>query len=206
MKIANSLGGCFPLVLMCLIQLAAALEKDAKISTEIFKCQSKSVVVSDVLVVSEEMVRDENGSPTGYIKRGTITIYVVEERLEVAKDDLLEIVSTLEGKNDWKYTPEEDPNDGVVGVFNRPSEFVIREGASWWLLQISGDVARVLELDMVTERKGAEIATIRGGGKQIASSDPQVRAGFDGLIHGVNQPKREGIDHPNAEMEVDEEE
>ena len=149
---------------------------------EIFKCEVKSVSISNINVSPTQALFDEKGKPSYFVRRGSSDLIIASEKINLENGDSKKIAELMGKRVSWKAKPRK-PTDGViVGLAEDSVDALIFLENKWWLLRIYSNNIGMIEVELIFEKKSVKVATMKMGEKPIISDDQEIINAFSRLI------------------------
>ena len=149
---------------------------------EYYKCNICKAFISNINISPTQQLYDDKGNPQYFIKRGSTELYIGHEKINPAAVDSKKTKELIKNHSKWK-TAEKKSTDGViVGLAQESTIMLIFSDKKWWILYINSDDIGIAEAEIILDKNGMKVVTLKMGVQPSVSDDPDIINAFSVII------------------------
>lgn len=143
----------------------------------ILDCNQQHTTIQNIRIIPVPPLYNENGSSVEFLDTGMVDMYVSENSFKVKESELKNLVEKLDDFDNWKKQSLKPDNFPIIGLEDRPSCLVFFYKKKWILLQMCNTYLAFFDVDLILDKKGIKIFTLKSR-KSIGLSEDEKIVNF----------------------------
>jgi hypothetical protein len=137
----------------------------------IYKCESKTVIITNIDQVSSESIVDQDNVTVSGIRTGSTILYISGDRIKLEKVDQDKFMELVRKRANWKVIANGSSVDSPVGLEQDSTDILFFMENEWWLIRAFPQSIGMVGVELILDKNDVKVATLKQGAEIIKTDE-----------------------------------